>query len=163
FWVWLQGHISTVEELYDMESHAQLDQLLSPRIKRFGKGLVWELGVGMDKPFSLTISPNGSGKLLPISEAIVSRAPHFDRWEFYSAKPKKHWNLRMELTNRKGQSIELDASRWKYCLTGYEGQRFFDIVLVVHDLPRLDRPALHQAAHLVLEGILGERKMIEHI
>ena len=163
FWRWFMDHDAIIKGLYASESRKELMRLLSPRIKQLHEGLAWEIGPGKSATYAFTLSPNRSATLLRITETIVSRSPRLDEWEFYSARPKKDWAFRVELTNQRGQSVMLDASKWKYCLTGYAGQSFFDIMLVAIDLPRLDEAACQQAASLVLESILGERKMIERI
>jgi hypothetical protein len=67
------------------------------------------------------------------------------------------------MKNPRGQLIHIDARNWQYALVGYNDGEFFDITIVASHLPRLDAAAQHYAAQVVLQGVLGERTVLQKI
>ncbi|MFT3679941.1 MAG: hypothetical protein QM791_06690 [Ferruginibacter sp.] len=106
FWKWfIENNDKLESDSYDPAILQQLDKTISHW------DLNWEIGPGLSKENSLTISPKANQKLLQLTEQIISKAPIVDKWEFFSTKqPKENWNL-LELNQ---DNISVDASEWEY-------------------------------------------------
>ena len=97
--------------------------------------LVWEIGPGLKKENSLTISPNGDKDLLRKAKDIIDRAPNLDNWEFYYSKqPKENWHKAVLVD----MALEIDALNWKYVLLQYEDDKI-EIILKADSLSHLDQ------------------------
>ena len=97
--------------------------------------LVWEIGPGLKKENSLTISPNGDKDLLRKAKDIIDRAPNLDNWEFYYSKqPKENWHKAVLVD----MALEIDALHWKYVLLQYEDDKI-EIILKADSLSHLDQ------------------------
>jgi hypothetical protein len=163
FWAWFAGESSLIAQLFSADDQRRLDALLTPQVKKLEPGLAWEIGPGSKKTYRFVLSPQGSREHLVRSKQIVAAAPELPEWEFAPAKPPKQWDMRLIMSNRRGQEVEIDANLWKYLLTAYDNRAFFDVTLVAEKLPRLDEKARAFAGYLILEGILGEAFVIERI
>ena len=129
-------------------------------IKLFQLGVLgWEIGPGLSKENSLTISPNGNKDLLDETKYIIDKAPQLEDWEFYFVKqPKENWHL-AELVDT---NIEIDASDWTYVLSRYEDENI-EILLKADTLTNLDQETKELAADLILTNLLGEELKIQKI
>lgn len=120
---------------------------------------IWELGPGTIAENMLVISPAGRIELLSQTEAIISKAPKLDGWEFYPAKPSKKWALVFDLYDESGGSTRIDASSWEYILLKYD-DGFFEIIIKASDIEKLDVAERQSAAEILLDGVLGEKTRI---
>lgn len=98
-----------------------------------------------------------------MAEGIIACAPDLPGWEFHASRPKKRWQFRFSMRNRRGQQVSIDANAWEYVLTRFDASDQFAITIVASDLPWMDDSAKLQAAHIVLESVLGERILLRHI
>jgi hypothetical protein len=111
----------------------------------------------------LSFCLNGDLSNLNDAEEIVSKAPEIPNWEFYASRPPKQWDLQFLMRNKAGRSVCIDARQWQYSLVSYDNGSFFDITLFGRQLPKMDEVAVQQAATIVLQGELGERRFLEII
>lgn len=154
FWIWFaKKSYSLHSSTYDKNVLDELDRIIS------NWGLSWEIGPGLSKENSLTISPNGNRELLSKTNSIVDKAPKLDDWEFYFAKqPKENWHLaRLPETN-----FEIDASKWTYILLKYDDEKI-EILLKADSLSKLDKEMKQLVADLILTNLLGEELKIKKI
>lgn len=158
FWNWFSQNASLIGRLLnDSDSH-HIDELLSPRVRSLGEGIRWEVGPGVETEYRFSLSPNGNRDRLRLTDAIVAAAPNVIGWKFHSGKPPKQWDLRLNV-----RDVPIDARPWQYLLTGYNDGEFYDVTLVAPNLPASIDDLRDLAGYLVLEGILGERVVIERI
>ncbi|MFC0776418.1 hypothetical protein [Terrimonas alba] len=154
FWSWFTKNASSLKsDNYDKTLLDKLDKTIS------NWGLVWEVGPGLLKENSLTISPNGDKELLNKASDIIDKAPRLDNWEFFNAKqPKENWYLATLVD----KGFEIDASNWTYVLLKYEDGKI-EILLKADSLANLDIETKELAADLILTNLLGEKLKIEKI
>jgi hypothetical protein len=154
FWSWFVKKSNTLHsDNYDKNILNELDRTIS------NWGLSWEIGPGISKENSLTISPNGDKELLSKTNSIIDKAPQLENWEFYFAKqPKENWYLAKLVDT----DFEIDASEWTYVLLKYEDEKI-EILLKADTLSKLDKEAKEIAADLILTNLLGEELKIRKI
>ena len=154
FWNWFtKNSVKLQSDNYDQDILDELDRTVS------NWGFGWEIGPGLSKENSLTISPNGDKNLLGKTKEIIDKAPQLDNWEFYSAKQsKKNWHLAKLLDT----DLQIDASNWTYVLLKYEDEKI-EILLKADTLTKLDDELKELVADLILTNLLGEELKIEKI
>jgi hypothetical protein len=154
FWSWFEKNSDNLySDNYDQNILNELDKIIS------NWGLTWEIGPGLSKDYSLTISPNGDKELLETTKYIIDKAPQLDNWEFYDAKqPKENWHLATLVDTHRA----IDASNWTYVLLKYEDEKI-EILLKADSLANLDTETKELAADLVLTNLLGEKLKIQKI
>lgn len=154
FWNWFVKNSHNLHSGdYDQNVLNELDRTIS------NWGLTWEIGPGISKNYSLTISPNGDKELLDTTNYIIDKAPPFDGWEFYSTKqPKENWHLARLVDT----GLEIDASNWTYVLLKHEDEKI-EILLKADSLANLDTEKKALAADLILTNLLGEKLKIQKI
>jgi len=154
FWNWFtKNSVRLQSNDYDQDILHELDRIVS------NWDLVWEIGPGLSKENSLTISPNGDKNLLDKAKSIIDKAPQLDNWEFYSAKQsKQNWHLAKLLDT----DLQIDASNWTYVLLKYDDEKI-EILLKADTLITLDQEIKEIAADIVLTNLLGEELKIRKI
>ena len=154
FWSWFAKNSNSLQsDNYEKSLLDKLDKTIS------NWGLVWEVGPGLLKENSLTISPNGDQELLDKTNYIIDKAPQLDNWEFFNAKqPKENWYLATLVDT----GFEIDASNWTYVLLKYEDEKI-EILLKADSLVNLDIETKELVADLILTNLLGEKLKIEKI
>ncbi len=162
FWNWFLSTAETLADLLERSSTKEIADLIEPRIKSLSDKIGWEIGPGLVKRYGFAISLNGSISNVPSALVIVAAAPVLAGWEFYCGLPPKKWDGRFRLKNRTGQTVSLDCSSWRYVLTGYDDNKFFDITALAQ-MRDLDNKAKIQAVKIALRNILGERVMLERL
>lgn len=141
----------------DQEMHDELDR----RIATLGP-LLWELGPGTAAPMALVISPGGDADWLPVTLQIVTAAPSVPGWEFLPAKPPKVWDLQFELRDEESVLANIDARSWRYVLLAYD-DLVFDLTIEAANAFGLDEDLRLAAVDVVLDGLLGEARRLQHI
>jgi len=154
FWSWFAKNSGNLQsDNYDKNILNELDQIIS------NWGLGWEIGPGISKENSLTISPNGDKELLDKTNYIIDKAPQLDSWAFYSAKQsKENWHLATLVDT----DFKIDASNWTYVLLKYEDEKT-EILLKADSLANLDTETKELAADLILTNLLGEKLKIQKL
>lgn len=160
FWRWF---ISTLSNVVDPLHDQEFMSSLNAKVARLGN-ISWELGPGFVDPknTSLVLSPSGDRETLKITSDFVAQAPYLDGWEFYAAKPPKQWNLFFTVDDKQGNTIEIDASKWRYALLRYSDNTYH-IVIRMEDTDRLSASLRLTAAEIALDGELGETLRIQMI
>lgn len=154
FWSWFTKNSGNLHlDNYDKIILNELDRIISDW------GLTWEIGPGLSKENSFTISPNGDKELLSKTKSIIDKAPQLNNWEFYFAKQsKENWYLARLVDT----DFEIDASYWTYVLLKYEDAKI-EILLKADTLSKLDKEIKQLAADLILTNLLGEELKIKKI
>jgi hypothetical protein len=154
FWSWFAKNSNNLHsDNYDKNILNELDTIISDW------GLTWEIGPGLSKDYSLTISPNGDKKLLDTTNYIIDKALSLDNWEFYGFKqPKEIWHL----ATLGDTGFQINASNWSYVLLKYEDEKI-EILLKADSLANLDPETKELVADLILTNLLGEKIKIEKI
>lgn len=126
-------------------------------------GLRWEVGPGVHQPYGLTISPGGVRRLLPTAVALAEAAPHIPSWEVHVCRRAKRFHVPITIDSA-GGSISIDPRRWRYTLVSFNSGEFFDVTLwTLGDSEPWPIDLRKQAAYVVLDSLLGERRVIESI
>jgi hypothetical protein len=162
FWNWFSSNSETLEAHLCEAQEEMLAYLISPRVDELSEKVGWEIGPGVKKEFSFSLTFKGSRDVIPLVEKIVSRAPSLSDWEFNCGRPPKSWDGRFSLRDKAGGVIELDCSDWTYTLLAFDGNKFFDITFI-GNLPPMDRRSSRQACNVVVQAQLGEREALELI
>lgn len=161
FWGWFQ------ENLYDFEMLALgkkgvTTAEVNSKVNSLGDGFVWEVGPNKSGEFQFVISPNGNLERLRLTKKIVSLSPKLEKWSFCSAKPKKEWDRHLELY-KNNEKITVNFSEWKYFLTGFDNNSFFDVNFVLKPVSELVNVDFYELAGLFVEAELGEELMMDII
>ena len=148
FWLWFdksQKHLG--EDIHNHEFLQQIDTTIT------NWGLGWEIGPGISKLYSITISPNGNSKLVDKVNAVTHQAPLFDNWEVFSFKQaKKNWQI-LVLDN----SITVECSGWAYCLLRYpDDEIMIEIEVKADNIASYPAETKNLIVDLVLTNLLGE-------
>jgi hypothetical protein len=158
FWQWFSFNQNDFGQAFEnVELLHDLDQQIS-KLGNFS----WEIGPGENKDNQLVISPNGDADLLTASTAIIALAPELDKWEFYYAKPPKHWNLVFEFITEQNEEIVIDASKWTYVLLKYPDCTF-EVIIRLPEYKMLNEDERIIAAEIFLDSVLGEETRIKLI
>ena len=154
FWNWFTKNSNGFNSAeFDKDLIEELD------LKIVNWGLSWEIGPGLTKKNSFTISPNGNKDLLVQTNHIIDKAPMLDDWEFYSSKqPKENWN-KAKLIDR---GIEFEATNWTYVLLQYPDDKI-EILVKADNLQSLDANSKEIAVDLILTNLLGEERKMNEI
>ncbi|XZF15907.1 hypothetical protein ACTHGU_07200 [Chitinophagaceae bacterium MMS25-I14] len=154
FWKWFNDNKSKLEsDSYDPSFIEKLDETITEW------ELDWEIGPGVLKENSMTISPKGNIKLLPATEKIIEKAPAIDDWEFYPVKqPKQNWFL-LELPD---DNINIDAKHWEYVLLQYKDGKI-EVLIKADSLSEFDKDTKEIIADIVLTNLLGEKLFMEKV
>ena len=141
FWNWF---ISNKDELPSVKPESELFQQLDARIRRWGFG--WEIGPGLKKAHSFTISPNGNEQGMNTTKAIIDEAPKWADWEFYYAKQaKENWNQ----ATIYDPDIKIDAAAWTYVLLQYPDNKV-ELLLKAANVKPLSQELQETVTDLIL-------------
>ena len=155
FWEWFKINTSRLQsDIIDEENIKEIDK----RISTFG--LRWEVGHGITKSNSLTISPNGDSEKLDLVKQFIDNAPTLDTWEFFNFKRPKpyHWD-RLELPK---YNINISASDWTYTLLRYEDGKK-EVLIKGGSLAEIESDYKVGVAEMVLINLVGEERMMTEI
>jgi hypothetical protein len=160
FWSWFIHNKQLFEE---PEISDKAIELIDQQINRLGD-FTWEIGPGIIKSLSLTISPGGDRNLLAITREIVSQAPIIDNWEFYYAKPVKEWDNYFDVIIDE-KKIGIDISNWEYILFRNDNGNY-DIQIKPDNIPAIllsKENQIYGIVEMALESIIGEERRLEKI
>ena len=154
FWKWFTDNRGKLESgSYDPSFLQKLDKTVSKW------KLNWEIGPGISKTNSITISPKGDIELLPVTQRVIAKAPNMLDWEFYSTKQaKQNWFL-LELPN---DNISVDASDWEYVLLQYEDGKV-EVLIKAATLTKFDKNTKELIVDIILTNLLGEKMFMERV
>jgi len=152
FWAWFIDNEYQFREVTDTE---KVVELLNNQVLDFGM-FAWEIGVGIEKQHSFTISPNGNKDRLRLSRQIVKQAPELRLWEFNYCKPiRSDWDFTLEVFNNMLIKQTYDASKWDFVLEEEENQKI-KILFCASNIATLDYDDLPAVGDLVVNNLLGE-------
>jgi len=154
FWTWFTKRSDDLHsDNYDKSVLGELDETVC------SWGLIWEIGPGFIKKWSLAISPNGDKELLDKAKNIIDKAPQLSDWEFYFAKQEKeNWHI-VRLVDL---NIEINASDWTYIILQYDDYKK-EVLIKADNLTKFDKETKRLAADLVLTNLLGEELKMEKV
>jgi hypothetical protein len=157
-WAWFADRAPFLARNTGNEAmHAELDA----RVGALGP-LVWEIGPGRVTPNAFVVSPDGDPELLPLTTRIIAAAPSLADWEWYAARPPKpRWNLTFDL-RADDAARRVDASRWRYVLHDF-GDEVFELTVYALFTEDLDARLREAAVEIVLQGVLGEQRLMSNI
>lgn len=157
FWNWFLKHeMNFRANTPDPGLLKQLDSHISSF-----NGCSWELGPGIEKPFSLTISPNGNPDLIDFVLHIVSLAPKISDWEFFPGKQRKNWDFKFNATVD-NNTFCIDAINWEFVMLEYEDNMFE--ILVKDNIPvDIDDETARTLIDFVVVSAIGELDRIRYI
>lgn len=144
FWAWF----ASASQATDAELRRELDA----RVARLGE-LAWELGSDAQGRW-LAVSPGGNPDLLPLTRAVVARAPRLPGWTFHPAKPPGTWDRTFALG-----AARIDANGWR-CLLQRFPDGTLDVEIAAPDLMKYEEPIRIHAARIALDRELGEERRL---
>jgi hypothetical protein len=162
FWMWFKSESSDLAYLLDSSQTREITKRVGSEVKKLTKEIGWELGPGLKREYSFSLTFNGCKDTIPLVERIVRCAPNLNQWEINCGRPPKAWDGRFVMKNRFGESVAIDSSTWSYMLVGFDGNRFFDVKLF-GSIPSLDAAARNQACDIVIQSEIGERERLEWV
>jgi hypothetical protein len=155
FWAWFG---SIADELAADFGEERIHRDFTSRLAALG-GLRWELGPGVAASCRLAISPDGDRGRLPAADRVVAMAPAVPEWEFVAGRPPRDAALELQLHTSAGAPLDVDARSWRYVLSRYPDGAF-DIAIEQVGSVGLGDELAHAAAVLVLDALLGERRVL---
>lgn len=158
YWSWFLSNKDVLEN-YSVDK--RIVPLIDKHISRLGD-YGWEIGPGITKKYSFTISPNSNEKRLKETIEIVELAPKLKDWEFHFAKPPKEFDYKIKLPNKKHQLQIIDGSDWQYVLLQYSDGKF-EILIKALNLESFAEDIKVDAIYIMVESIIGEEKLIRFI
>lgn len=158
FWNWFVEHEEKFRIISD--PHAARE-MLDNQILQFGV-FAWEIGVGQNKPHTLTISPNGNSKMLRRSQAIIGEAPDLKHWEFFAAKPARDWDFILEMYDSFMVKQRIDTADWEYLFRMTPDFKI-RILLYAENINFLDEDDKKAASDFVVNSIIGEADKIDYV
>lgn len=164
FWEWFGTNEEQIKAtlLGDSDQAKEtLVQSLNNQVLSLGM-FTWELGYGTNRPFYLTISPNGSRELLALSREIIAAAPYLPDWELHHAKPAQVWDLKFRIYDEDYNERDVDASKWKFSLRAHNS-RLVIVVLEAANIVHIDEETTRTATEQVVTGLLGEEQKILYV
>jgi hypothetical protein len=167
FWRWFTEQEESILEAVRSSDHDWLRIEMTTRVlgllpkDHTGLRINWEIGPGEEKEWRFCLSPLVKTNL-KTTKHVISAAPELPRWEFFPAKPPKaprsndYW-----LVEPDGSEHLFATAGWEYVLSEYDSGLFS--IELVGQIPRdADEHIRKKAAHLIVEGILGEAFFLEH-
>ena len=147
FWEWFDYKSKQIgTDIYDLDFLNEIDRIIS------NWELGWEVGPGISKPNSLTISPNGNIVLIEKVNEVVNKAPTLDEWEIFPFKqPKENWYSALVDNN-----LEVNAQSWTYQLLTYPDEKI-EILVIADNIHHLPRETKDLIVDLVITNLLGEK------
>jgi len=154
FWKWFINNCDKLHpDKYDLTTIKELDRRIIDLNFR------WEIGPGINKKYSLSISPNGLRENIERVKAFVNEAPYIEEWEYFNYKqPKSNWH-QLEVPT---YNLKLSALDWQYALLKYKDDKK-EILIKGDSLSALDKDLRNEMAEIVLFNLLGEEIMMTEI
>ncbi len=160
FWNWFRQFSSTLITNHD---NPAVIRGLDAQIAILDPSLSWELGPGISKPWRFVISPDLHHKIRDKARAIVALAPELPDWEFCASRQPKTWDYRFTLkTSQNMEPMTIDASEWQFVLLRYADGKH-EVLIEGRGLSNLTEDERWNAAAVLLESILGEDTLLDHI
>ena len=158
FWEWFQQSEQMYREVTDPQAAVEA---MDNYVLEFGL-FSWEIGEGKSKPHYLMISPNGDGKRMDISSALIKAAPNLQHWEFLYCKPPMDWDFQLEIYDQFLVKQNIDTSEWEYVLFKLP-DNYVEVIVRANNMPEVEMEDKLNAAEMVLTKILGEELFINYL
>lgn len=162
FWAWFRGHEADIAGLLRDSPDKSFATEITRRVSALCEGLGWEAGPGNGRENQFVISPNRDRRRLRVTREIVRLAPALPGWSFLPVKPPKSWNFEMEIVEH-GRHVRVSVRDWRYSLTGFDGNAFFDVDLFPDRLRDIDEGTYQSLGVLIVESEIGEELLIEKV
>ena len=157
FWNWFRTNADIIASGYDGE---QLTEGLAEKIESEWPELSWEIGPDPSGCLYLSISPNLNKGLIPQANKAVGSAPSIPGWKFYPYRQRKKWDGRFEMHTSRGVA-QIDSSSWNFVLLRYPDGGH-EVFLIGDKALWLNEEDRWQAAAIVVEGMIGEKCILEN-
>lgn len=163
-WAWFSKNEQRIRDYIGNESASERDYIvehLDNLILDMGV-FSWEIGHGLNKPWFLTISPNGDKDLMKKSKNIIAAAPDLIDWEYNFSKPAKDWDRRFNIYDDNMIEQKINASSWQFVAIQIE-DGMIELILEAKNIGHLDNYTAKTAADLVVINEIGEETKILNI
>jgi len=166
FWHWFVHNQSTIARAFLSSDDDWLRSEMTPRVLKIlpddhvGPRINWQIGPGSGTRWQFCLSPLVK-KNLPLTRRIALASPHLPDWEILPCKPPRN-SIQYDLVSDDGARHVVPFDKMKYALTQYPGEKFsFDLI---GEIPYgVDVANKKKAAYLIIEGILGEEFVLDHV
>lgn len=150
FWGWFDENRDVLETMLSSGEASKIAELLPGKIKSLHPNLGWEMGPGKNKPFMLTLMCYGFRET---ANSIISFAPKYPEWEFYSARQPKDPPPKIRFPD---DDLEITTLNWKFTPNTNRAGNKFDITIIDPDLARLNENRGMEAIFILLDALIGE-------
>lgn len=158
FWQWFAA---TANRIAADPSDTSLINQLDQRVLETWPQLAWEIGPDPTGGWYFALSPNLNRELAITAQDAIRKAPSVAGWKLYPARQRKTWDGKFEIETE-GRTLTFDSARWRYVLLRYpDGET--EVVLTAPESSSLAPDDRWQAAAIVVEGLLGEECLLEHV
>jgi hypothetical protein len=158
FWNWFAANATRIAA---NPSDTRLIKELDQRIFETWPQLAWEIGPDSTGDWYFALSPNINRELAITAQEAIREAPSVSGWKFYPTRQRKTWNGIFEM-EAEGRNVAFNSAHWKYVLLRYpDGET--EVVFTAPESSSLQPEDRWQAAAIVVEGLLGEQCLLEHV
>ncbi|MBV6500874.1 MAG: hypothetical protein CJBNEKGG_03362 [Prosthecobacter sp.] len=158
FWQWFSAN---ADHIAADPNNPDLINVLDQHVLDTWPELAWEIGPDPTGDWYFALSPNLNRALAASAGEAIRNAPSVKGWRLYPVRQRKSWDGRFEFESQ-GRVLQFDSSGWQYVLLRYpEGDT--EVVLTASEAASLTADDRWQAAAIVLEGLLGEACLLEHV
>jgi len=157
FWDWFHDNADAIVANYDDE---KLIEQLDTKVAMAWPKLSWEMGPDISGDWYFALSPNLDKRNSEIATKAINSAPNIQGWVFYDTRQRKSWSGCFELLTGRG-TVKIDSSTWEYVLLRYpDGE--CEIFLIGDEANLFDEDERWKAAAIVVEGLLGEKIILDN-
>jgi len=159
FWEWFSLHS---DRLRSVEGNANKESLLDEimhRLHAIDAGLYLEVSKPHGGVNDLVVTAEGMRALFPLVDAVIGRAPKLAGWKFTALRSPMGFGFGLKMGPIRLNPDEI----WFLPLTVGAQQKHFGVRLAVDDIVSANAPGAANAAWILLDTVLGERRIAETI
>ncbi len=166
FWDWFRENQDSIVDAVRERDSSWLARNLAPRLRQVSGDrktarLNWEIGKGTSRVWSFSVSPTVKENI-ELAASVVRHAPETPEWEFHLGRQAKpNWDFCLTLPDDTGAELHIDASEWRYLVKHTDKGAY--ILFVTTCLPTASEQLRTRIAYLILDSVLGEMFVLEHV
>jgi hypothetical protein len=163
FWGWFKNHSDQIVRSLKFDDGVAATESMQTQLKALCTTIGWEIGpVSVGRQF-LAFTLNGDLRNLETIEQILKKAPSLRDWDFIAGRPRREFRDIIILRNELGQERSFSLKDWRYVLTSFDNNAFFDIEIATDVRLRLDEKGQQKLLTTAVQGALGEFDTLKFI
>jgi hypothetical protein len=163
FWEWFTSRNDQLHKWLTTGHSKEVSEEIQSQIRTLSLGIGWEIGPGINKKYFLAFTLNGDPNNLDLVTNIIRFAPESPIWEFRAGRPRRDYNRQIVFRNQIGQEVEVNLQDWRYVLTAFDNNRFFDISVATRKRLECDDRAKEQILRTAVQAALGEFDTLKYV